>query len=162
MDLYPYPCCPIAFSTTPTVKGTVPLGCLSWLNGPQLPSVSPRCQVRLHRSYQQHAGQAAGLRHRPAPVRAGRAPPGEAPGTLGETSLGALGSPGYMDPALLRANKSSAYTVLNEIFSFGVVLAEMFCGRSQLFEDVDLFTVYFNEEDLDIMEACDSRGGVCH
>ena len=39
-------------------------------------------------------------------------------------------------------------------------MAEMFCGRSQLFEDVDLITVYFDEEDLDIMEACDSRGGV--
>ena len=36
----------------------------------------------------------------------------------------------------------------------------MFCGRSQLFEDVDLITVYFDEEDLYIMETCDSRGGV--
>ena len=51
-------------------------------------------------------------------------------------------------------------TVNFEIYSVGVFLLELFVGRVQMFQKVDLVSTYIVDEEEDLMTACDNRADI--
>jgi interleukin-1 receptor-associated kinase 4 len=69
---------------------------------------------------------------------------------------GALGTPGYMCP---RYASSGKFGAKSEVYSFGVVLLELVTGRVQN-KPNDLYIVYIEDEERDLVGDADPRAGV--
>ena len=73
------------------------------------------------------------------------------------TGFAGFGTPGYMCPSFCQTRM---FGEKSELFSFGIVLAELLTGKLQMQDGVNIYDEYEDEED-DLRKALDARPGAC-